>query len=98
MHRAGRLHARLAHESVDPPQAAAFMRAALRETEEECAVRVSIDAIEGWSRWITPRVPSMCTKRWRRVGSGAVGQPDSSFGTLLEARNHARPTTNYDVD
>lgn len=64
MHRAGRLHARLAHESVDPPEAAAFMRAALRETEEECAVRVSIDAIEGWSRWITPRVPSMSTKRF----------------------------------
>ncbi|NBT00065.1 MAG: NUDIX domain-containing protein [Betaproteobacteria bacterium] len=62
--KAEHLRARLAHEIVDPVRTAAFMRAAQRETEEECAVRVPINAIEGWSRWITPRVPSMSTKRF----------------------------------
>jgi hypothetical protein len=40
------------------------MRAARRETEEECSVRVAIDAIEAWSRWVTPRVPSMMNRRF----------------------------------
>jgi len=61
------LKARFIHQPFDLVQTAAFMRAALRETEEECAVRVPVDAIEGWSRWITPKIPSMSTKRFDTV-------------------------------
>jgi len=59
-----RLQSRRVYEPVDTIQTAAFMRAAQRETHEECAVRVPIDAIEAWSRWITPKIPSMSTKRF----------------------------------
>ena len=62
--RAKDLHARLLHAPVSEELAAAFIRAAHRETEEECSVRVSMDAIEGFSRWITPKIPSMSTKRF----------------------------------
>jgi len=62
--RAQSLRQRLAYAPVDAPEAAAFMRAARRETEEECSVRLAIDAIEGWSRWVTPRVPSMMNRRF----------------------------------
>jgi 8-oxo-dGTP pyrophosphatase MutT (NUDIX family) len=62
--RAQSLHQRLVYAPVDTPEAAAFMRAARRETEEECSVRVAIDAIEAWSRWVTPRVPSMMNRRF----------------------------------
>jgi 8-oxo-dGTP pyrophosphatase MutT (NUDIX family) len=62
--RAEELHARMVHEAVDTTKTAAFMRAAQRETQEECDVKVPIDAIEAWSRWITPKMPSMSTRRF----------------------------------
>jgi len=65
-------HRRLACEVVDLAQAAAFMRAALRETEEESSVQLAIHAIEGWSRWVTPRVPSMMTRRFDTLFFAAV--------------------------
>ena len=55
---------RLAHAAVDGPAAGAFLRAARRETEEECSVQLPIDALEGWSRWVTPRIPSMMNRRF----------------------------------
>lgn len=62
--RAKDLHARLVHSPINASDAAAFIRAAHRETKEECSVHIALDAIEGFSRWITPRVPSLSTKRF----------------------------------
>lgn len=38
--------------------------AALRETREECALALPADALWPWSRWITPRQPSVTRKRF----------------------------------
>lgn len=55
-------HAALAEPDLDT--ATALYRAAVRETFEECGLRLDPASLWPWSRWITPRQPSVTNKRF----------------------------------
>ena len=55
---------RLGEPGLSELDAAALYRAAARETLEEAAIELSLDHLFPWSRWITPRKPSMMSKRF----------------------------------
>lgn len=55
---------RLSEPALSVAQAAALYAAAARETLEEASIRLGLDELHPWSRWITPRRPSMMTKRF----------------------------------
>lgn len=54
----------LGEPDLDLPTATGLFVAARRETQEEVALAVDIDALVPWSRWVTPRVPSVTNKRF----------------------------------
>jgi 8-oxo-dGTP pyrophosphatase MutT (NUDIX family) len=56
--------AALAEPDLDLATAAALYRAAVRETFEECGLRLDPASLWPWSRWITPRQPSVTNKRF----------------------------------
>ncbi len=56
--------ARLGEPALSALEAAALYAAAARETLEEASVRLGLDELHPWSRWITPRRPSMMNKRF----------------------------------
>lgn len=60
----GPMTERLGEPGLSELDAAALYRAAARETLEEAAVDVALDRLIPWSRWITPRRPSMMSKRF----------------------------------
>lgn len=41
-----------------------LFRAAVRETREECGLDLAVETLWPWSRWITPRQPSVSRKRF----------------------------------
>ena len=57
-------HRRLGEPTLDDAAAAAIFHAGVRETHEEAGVRIGIEALQPWSRWITPRTPSLMRKRF----------------------------------
>jgi 8-oxo-dGTP pyrophosphatase MutT (NUDIX family) len=57
-------HAALAEPDLDMATAAALYKAAVRETFEECGLRLDPASLWPWSRWITPRQPSVTNKRF----------------------------------
>lgn len=54
----------LAEPALDAATAAALYLAAVRETSEECGLRLDVASLWPWSRWITPRQPSVTNKRF----------------------------------
>lgn len=54
----------LAEPDLPPGVARGLFAAALRETTEECGLRLSTNDLHPWSRWITPRQPSVTHKRF----------------------------------
>ncbi|NBT91865.1 MAG: NUDIX domain-containing protein [Betaproteobacteria bacterium] len=66
------LHAALGEPGTAPDLASGLFVAALRETYEEAGVlfahgadvRLQTQAVHPWSRWITPRMPSVTNKRF----------------------------------
>ena len=54
----------LGEPGLDLPTALGLFVAARRETQEEVALTLDIDALVPWSRWITPRVPSVTNRRF----------------------------------
>lgn len=54
----------LAEPGLDAATAAALYLAAVRETWEECGLRLDVASLWPWSRWITPRQPSVTNKRF----------------------------------
>lgn len=54
----------LAEPALDAATAAALYLAAVRETSEECGLRLDVTSLWPWSRWITPRQPSVTNKRF----------------------------------
>lgn len=54
----------LGEPTLDLPTALGLFVAARRETREEVALTLDIDVLVPWSRWITPRVPSVTNKRF----------------------------------
>jgi len=54
----------LAEPALDAASAAALYLAAVRETMEECGLRLDVASLWPWSRWITPRQPSVTNKRF----------------------------------
>lgn len=54
----------LAEPALDAGHAAALYIAAVRETLEECGLRLDVASLWPWSRWITPRQPSVTNKRF----------------------------------
>jgi 8-oxo-dGTP pyrophosphatase MutT (NUDIX family) len=59
------LHAQLGEPQLAPTEhAASLFIAALREAEEECGLQMQASDLQAWSRWITPRMPSMMSKRF----------------------------------
>ena len=54
----------LAEPALDAATAAALYLAAVRETREECGLRLDVASLWPWSRWITPRQPSVTNKRF----------------------------------
>lgn len=54
----------LAEPALDAATAAALYLAAVRETCEECGLRLDVASLWPWSRWITPRQPSVTNKRF----------------------------------
>jgi len=54
----------LAEPVLDATTAAALYLAAVRETWEECGLRLDVASLWPWSRWITPRQPSVTNKRF----------------------------------
>ena len=58
------LHAQLGEPDLDPAHAASLFVAALREAEEECGLQLKATDLQAWTRWITPRMPSLMSKRF----------------------------------
>lgn len=54
----------LAEPVLDAATAAALYLAGVRETWEECGLRLDVASLWPWSRWITPRQPSVTNKRF----------------------------------
>jgi 8-oxo-dGTP pyrophosphatase MutT (NUDIX family) len=54
----------LAEPGLDAATAVALFMAAVRETFEECGLRLDPASLWPWSRWITPRQPSVTNKRF----------------------------------
>jgi 8-oxo-dGTP pyrophosphatase MutT (NUDIX family) len=54
----------LAEPGLDPAVAVGLHVAALRETCEECGLRLVPTHLVPWSRWVTPRQPSVTHKRF----------------------------------
>ena len=59
-----RLHAQLGEPELQHGHAASLFAAALREVQEECGLLLQASDLQAWSRWITPRMPSMMSKRF----------------------------------
>jgi len=62
--RARALHLQLGEPELSFEGACAMFAAAARETREECSVVVAIDELVPFTRWITPRTPSLQRKRF----------------------------------
>jgi len=58
------LHAQLGEPDISHAHAGSLFKAALREAQEECGLQLDSSDIRPWSRWITPRMPSMMSKRF----------------------------------
>lgn len=58
------LHAQLGEPEITPVHAASLFVAALREAQEECGLELNSTHLRPWSRWVTPRMPSMMSKRF----------------------------------
>jgi len=58
------LHAQLGEPELSHEHAASLFVAALREAQEECGLQLDSTHLRPWSRWITPRMPSMMSKRF----------------------------------
>ncbi len=54
----------LGEPALDTPTARGLYVAAQRETREEVGLVLALQALVPWSRWITPRVPSVSNKRF----------------------------------
>jgi hypothetical protein len=54
----------LGEPDLAPHHAASLFVAALREAQEECGLQLQATDLQAWSRWITPRMPSMMSKRF----------------------------------
>lgn len=59
-----RLPGAMAEPELDAATAVALYMAALRETFEECGLRLDPASLWPWSRWVTPRQPSVTNKRF----------------------------------
>lgn len=59
-----RLYERLGEPALGREMAAAMFAAAARETVEECSVTVGVTELVPFSRWITPRMPSVQRRRF----------------------------------
>lgn len=67
----------LAEPGLDPAVAVGLHVAALRETREECGLQLAPTQLVPWSRWVTPRQPSVTNKRFDTrffVAPAPVGQ------------------------
>lgn len=63
-HEAGWYAQALGEPGLAPAVARGLFAAALRETREECALALPAGSLWPWSRWITPRQPSVTRKRF----------------------------------
>jgi 8-oxo-dGTP pyrophosphatase MutT (NUDIX family) len=54
----------LAEPGLGATVARGLFAAALRETREECGLSLAAQSLSPWSRWITPRQPSVSHKRF----------------------------------
>lgn len=63
-----------AHLGVSVEEAAPFAAAAVREVEEECGVRVSVDGLRGRGHWVTPAFEPRRYDTWIL----AAGLPDGA--------------------
>ena len=61
---AASLLAQLGEPELTPAHAASLFVAALREAQEECGLKIQATDLQAWSRWITPRMPSLMSKRF----------------------------------
>ncbi|ALK92672.1 NUDIX domain protein [Limnohabitans sp. 103DPR2] len=61
---AASLHAQLGESDISMDHAASLFVAALREAREECGLQIQATDLQAWSRWITPRMPSLMSKRF----------------------------------
>ena len=58
------LHAQLGEPELEPAHAASLFVAVLREAQEECGLQLACADLRPWSRWISPRMPSLMSKRF----------------------------------
>ena len=58
------LHAQLGEPELTHVHAASLFVAALREAQEECGLQLDSTHLRPWSRWVTPRMPSLMSKRF----------------------------------
>jgi len=66
----------LGEPGLAPAIARGLFAAALRETREECALALPAGSLAPWSRWITPRQPSVTRKRFDTRFFIAAAPPD----------------------
>jgi 8-oxo-dGTP pyrophosphatase MutT (NUDIX family) len=66
---------------VAPERARAILRAAVRETFEECGVQLSPELLKPWARWVTPEIESRRYDTFFFVALLPDGaEPDSGTG------------------
>ncbi len=58
------LHSQLGEKDISLEHAGSLFIAALREAQEECGLQLNSIDLQPWTRWITPRMPSMMSKRF----------------------------------
>lgn len=81
------LRAALGEPVLEAGTALGLFAAARRETQEEVNLHLDLDELTPWSRWITPRVPSVTNKRFDtrffavRLPEGQVAVADAHEAT-----------------
>jgi 8-oxo-dGTP pyrophosphatase MutT (NUDIX family) len=79
--------------SVDPDDAG-IAAAAVRETFEECGVRLEVDALVPWGRWITPEISERRFDTWFFVAALPAGSPSE----VSAAEIHAAAVSGAEAD
>lgn len=76
---------------ADPTRSRAFLRAAIRETDEETGVRLDPAGLVPWARWVTPRFEERRYDTWFFLAALPSGQEAADVSGEVEDVAWMRP-------